>query len=46
MIRLTRRALMAAALLATHAVAQTFPSKPVTLVVPNPPGGVVDTSAT
>jgi tripartite-type tricarboxylate transporter receptor subunit TctC len=26
-------------------MAQTFPSKPVTLIVPNPPGGVVDTSA-
>lgn len=42
------RALMltAATLLASHAaMAQTFPSKPVTLVVPNPPGGVVDTSA-
>jgi len=25
--------------------AQTFPSKPITLVVPNPPGGLVDTSA-
>ncbi|HVE50912.1 MAG TPA: tripartite tricarboxylate transporter substrate-binding protein, partial [Casimicrobiaceae bacterium] len=27
------------------ASAQTFPTKPVTLIVPNPPGGVVDTSA-
>ena len=27
------------------ASAQGFPSKPVTLIVPNPPGGVVDTSA-
>ena len=35
----------AAALLATQAMAQTYPSKPVTLIVPNPPGGVVDTSA-
>jgi len=25
--------------------AQTFPGKPITLVVPNPPGGLVDTSA-
>ena len=41
------RALFATtALLATQAVAQTaYPSKPVTLIVPNPPGGVVDTSA-
>ncbi len=27
------------------AVAQDFPTKPITLIVPNPPGGVVDTSA-
>lgn len=39
--------LLAAAvgLTVTGAVAQTFPTKPVTLIVPNPPGGVVDTSA-
>jgi tripartite-type tricarboxylate transporter receptor subunit TctC len=42
------------ALLALHATlafaaaplaAQTYPTKPVTLIVPNPPGGVVDASA-
>jgi tripartite-type tricarboxylate transporter receptor subunit TctC len=33
------------ALAASLAAAQTFPSKPITLIVPNPPGGVVDTSA-
>ncbi len=32
-------------LAASTAFAQGFPSKPVTLIVPNPPGGVVDTSA-
>jgi tripartite-type tricarboxylate transporter receptor subunit TctC len=40
--------LMSALTLATvsgTAVAQGFPAKPVTLIVPNPPGGVVDTSA-
>lgn len=50
-MRLTRRALSlaATALCATLAVssahAQAYPSKNITLVVPNPPGGVVDTSA-
>ena len=38
--------LIAATLVATAtAQAQTAPTKPITLVVPNPPGGVVDTSA-
>jgi tripartite-type tricarboxylate transporter receptor subunit TctC len=42
----TRRALFAAAALcASQAMAQSFPNKPLTLIVPNPPGGVVDTSA-
>ena len=27
------------------ACADTFPDRPITLVVPNPPGGLVDTSA-
>lgn len=34
-----------AALLAGAAWAQAYPSKPITLVVPNPPGGFVDASA-
>ena len=38
-------ALLLAALVANTALAQTFPSKPITLVVPNPPGGFVDASA-
>lgn len=29
----------------TATLAQDFPTKPITLIVPNPPGGVVDTSA-
>lgn len=37
--------LAAGLLLAGAAFAQAFPTKPVTLIVPNPPGGVVDTSA-
>jgi tripartite-type tricarboxylate transporter receptor subunit TctC len=41
-----RAVLAAAALSASVAFAQgSFPSKPITLVVPNPPGGLVDTSA-
>ena len=41
------RPILAAVLLflSTGVAAQTYPSKPVTLVVPVPPGGVVDTSA-
>ncbi|SNS84183.1 Tripartite-type tricarboxylate transporter, receptor component TctC [Noviherbaspirillum humi] len=42
------RKLACAALLACSAAsafAQSFPAKPVTIVVPNPPGGLVDTSA-
>lgn len=38
-------ALMCMALLANFAQAQSFPDRPITLVVPNPPGGLVDTSA-
>ena len=46
-MRHIRRALClaATALLAGSAWAQAFPTKNITLVVPNPPGGVVDTSA-
>ncbi len=42
-----RSALTAAAtsLLATWASAQAYPAKPITLIVPNPPGGLVDSSA-
>lgn len=31
--------------MANLALAQSFPDRPITLVVPNPPGGLVDTSA-
>ncbi len=46
-MRFTRRALClaAAAFVAGSAHAQAYPTKNITLVVPNPPGGVVDTSA-
>jgi len=36
---------VAFAAVAQLAVAQTYPDRPITLVVPNPPGGLVDTSA-
>ena len=36
---------LCASLAAPAALAQAFPSKPITIVVPNPPGGVVDSSA-
>ena len=35
----------AIALCSSLALAQAFPAKPITLVVPNPPGGFVDASA-
>jgi tripartite-type tricarboxylate transporter receptor subunit TctC len=35
----------AASLTAPVALAQAYPSKPITLIVPNPPGGLVDSSA-
>jgi tripartite-type tricarboxylate transporter receptor subunit TctC len=34
-----------ASLVSSAALAQAYPSKPITLVVPNPPGGFVDASA-
>lgn len=42
-----QRAIAAATLgfLAHVAFAQAYPSKPITLIVPNPPGGLVDSSA-
>lgn len=46
--RTTLRRLVAATVLAGFgglAAAQAFPAKPVTLIVPNPPGGLVDGSA-
>ena len=36
---------MSACVIAGMAQAQSFPDRPITLVVPNPPGGLVDTSA-
>jgi tripartite-type tricarboxylate transporter receptor subunit TctC len=37
--------LIASGLIPLLANAQTYPAKPITLVVPNPPGGFVDASA-
>ena len=46
MIKTPRRWICAAAMtLPLSLLAQSFPSKSITLVVPNPPGGLVDTSA-
>ena len=42
MTTLTRRALLGAALLPAAALAQGYPSKPITLVISYPPGGIVD----
>lgn len=36
---------LCASLFGPAALAQAFPTKPITIVVPNPPGGVVDSSA-
>ena len=46
-VYLIKSALMAAStcVIAGLACAQNFPDHPITLVVPNPPGGLVDTSA-
>lgn len=47
-LHITLAALAALAGLASSSVwaqADAYPSKPITLVVPNPPGGLVDTSA-
>jgi tripartite-type tricarboxylate transporter receptor subunit TctC len=43
----TRRTALfcALAFVSATTLAQTYPTKPITLLVPNPPGGVVDTSA-
>jgi tripartite-type tricarboxylate transporter receptor subunit TctC len=44
-LTLTRRTALAAAALTLSFAAHAFPTKPITMIVPNPPGGIVDTSA-
>src|SRR5688572_9525843 len=43
MTKITCAALLCAALLATAAHAQTFPTKPIRVILPYPPGGGADT---
>ena len=44
LLAVTSAALLAS-LVSSAALAQAYPSKPITLIVPNPPGGFVDASA-